>query len=143
MPTITGVRPPQLEPGISRGLHWRLEHKPLVREARDMDHVHVLGEELGLPLGELSVVEHGFHCSWMLEKGRRGGGPFGIGNSGVLVSTSTIMLLSATPNPPLNVPLTKDADMFMATGTSPNRTTTNYRAPSGAIPALASVGSKL
>lgn len=40
------------------------------------------------------------------------------------------MLLSATPNPPLNVPLTKDADMFMATGTSPNRTTTNYRAPS-------------
>ena len=59
MPTIPGVRPPQLEPGISGGLHWRLEPEPLVREARDMDHINVLGEESGLPLGELSVVQHG------------------------------------------------------------------------------------
>ena len=59
MPTIPGVRPPQLKPGISGGLHWGLEHEPLVREARDMDHIHVLGEEIGLPLGELSVVQHG------------------------------------------------------------------------------------
>ena len=59
MPTIPGVRPPQLEPGISGGLHWLLEHEPLVREARDMDHVHVVGEEINLPLGELSVVQHG------------------------------------------------------------------------------------
>ena len=45
-----------------------------------------------------------------------------------MVSKSTIMLLSATRNPALDVPLTKDADIFTATSTSLNRKTTNYSA---------------
>ena len=74
MPVILGVRPPQLKPGISRRLHRRLEHEPLMREARDMDHVHFLGEEVGLPLGELSVVQSGAHCSRMLDARLNGHG---------------------------------------------------------------------